>query len=177
MLKGTPVTQQMNTRNLLFLVGWLAALSPVLAGEARALKRSDVVFMYQSDRQTYLDYGATVLAWGGKPTPKSREAAQGVKLFGSVGMVTEFGRLVSAPSTGWGVAPPPRRMRASVIRAHIEVRADILSLQISRADRAMNTRRRVRRCKERAAARGDEWAAACSEGECFSTTHVECRTG
>lgn len=82
----------MNHRKLLLLAGWLAAVSPTLAGEVRALKQSDVVFMYQSDRQTYADYGATVLAWGGKPTPKSREAAQGVKMFSSVGMVTEFGR-------------------------------------------------------------------------------------
>ncbi len=31
-------------------------------------------------------------AWGGKPTPKSLEAARGVSFFGSVGMVTEFSR-------------------------------------------------------------------------------------
>jgi len=92
MLKGTPVKQQMNIRNPLLLAVWLVAISPTLAGEVRMLKRSDVVFMYQSDRQTYVDYGATVLAWGGKPTPQSREAAQGVKIFSSVGMVTEFGR-------------------------------------------------------------------------------------
>jgi hypothetical protein len=69
---------------------WLAVVAPVPAAETRALKRSDVVFMYDSDRQTYLDYGATVLAWGGTPTPQSREAAAGVRLYGSVGMVTEF---------------------------------------------------------------------------------------
>jgi len=86
------VTQETNHRKLLILVGWLAAISPILAGEVRTLKRSDVVFMYQSDQQTYAHYGATVLAWGGKPTPQSREAAQGVKIFSSVGMVTEFGR-------------------------------------------------------------------------------------
>ncbi|MBI5384012.1 MAG: hypothetical protein HZA90_04925 [Verrucomicrobia bacterium] len=56
------------------------------------LKRSDVVFMYQAERQTYQDYGATVLAWGGRPTAKSLEAARGLKFFGSVGMVTEFNR-------------------------------------------------------------------------------------
>jgi hypothetical protein len=61
-----------------------------LAAESRALKRSDVVFMYEADRQTYLDYGATVLAWGGIPTPQSREAGAGVRLYGSVGLVTEF---------------------------------------------------------------------------------------
>jgi len=56
------------------------------------LKRSDVVFMYQAGRQTYQDYGATVLAWGGRPTAKSLEEAKGLKFFGSVGMVTEFSR-------------------------------------------------------------------------------------
>jgi hypothetical protein len=48
--------------------------------------------MYQADRQTYRDYGATVLAWGGRPTAKSLEEAKGLKFFGSVGMVTEFSR-------------------------------------------------------------------------------------
>ena len=56
------------------------------------LKRSDVVFMYQASRQTYEDYGATVLAWGGKSTAKSLEDAKGLKFFGSIGMVTEFSR-------------------------------------------------------------------------------------
>jgi hypothetical protein len=40
------------------------------AGAAPALRRSDVVFMYEADRATYADYRATVLAWGGTPTPK-----------------------------------------------------------------------------------------------------------
>jgi len=75
---------------LLALTCWLAVIPSTLAAEKRALKRSDVVFMYDADRQTYLDYGATVLAWGGIPTPQSREAAAGVRLYGSVGMVTEF---------------------------------------------------------------------------------------
>jgi len=48
--------------------------------------------MYQADAKTYADYGATVLAWGGKPTPASLEQAKGVTFFGSVGMVTEFSR-------------------------------------------------------------------------------------
>lgn len=72
------------------------SLFPVLASDSPAplpvLKRSDVVFMYQASRQTYEDYGATVLAWGGKPTTKSLEEAKGLKFFGSVGMVTEFSR-------------------------------------------------------------------------------------
>ncbi len=74
------------------MICWLAAIPTALAGDARVVKRSDVVFMYQADQATYADYGATVLAWGGKPTPKSLEAAEGVRFFGSVGMVTEFSR-------------------------------------------------------------------------------------
>ena len=65
-----------------------------LAGSAQipVLKRSDVVFMYQASRQTYQDYGATLVAWGGRPTAKSLADAEGLKFFGSVGMVTEFSR-------------------------------------------------------------------------------------
>lgn len=63
-----------------------------VSAHAAVLKRSDVVFMYQADRDTYAKYGATALAWGSKPTPQTREAAAGLKFFGSVGMVTEFGR-------------------------------------------------------------------------------------
>ena len=72
---------------------WLVAVSSVVAAEP-VLKRSDVVFMYQAGRPTYEAYGATVLAWGGKPTPQAKvDAAEaGVRFFGSVGMVTEFGR-------------------------------------------------------------------------------------
>lgn len=77
---------------LLSFTCWLAVISPAPAADIRALKRSDVAFMYEADRQTYLDYGATVLAWGGTVTPRSREAAVGVEVFGSVGMVTEFDR-------------------------------------------------------------------------------------
>jgi hypothetical protein len=62
------------------------------AGQIPVLKPSDVVFMTQADRQAYEDYGATAVAWGGKPTPQSLEQARGLKFFGSVGMVTEFGR-------------------------------------------------------------------------------------
>ncbi len=56
------------------------------------LRPSDVVFMYQAPREIYEDYGATLLAWGGTPTPESLQQAAGIKYFGSVGMVTEFNR-------------------------------------------------------------------------------------
>lgn len=56
------------------------------------LKRSDVVFMYEAGRDAYQAYGGTVLAWGGKPTEESLRNAEGLKFFGSVGMVTEFQR-------------------------------------------------------------------------------------
>jgi hypothetical protein len=70
---------------------WLAGAGGGWA-QIPVLKRSDVVFMYQTGRATYEEYGATVLAWGGTPSPKSIEEAGAVKFFGSVGMVTEFNR-------------------------------------------------------------------------------------
>lgn len=72
-------------------VGILASFNTAPA-QIPVLKRSDVVFMYQAGRQTYEDYGATVLAWGGRPTEQSLREAAGLKFFGSVGMVTEFSR-------------------------------------------------------------------------------------
>jgi hypothetical protein len=78
--------------SLFCLVGLLASLLPPAYGQVPVLKRSDVVFMYQANRQTYADYGATVLAWGGTPRAKSLEEAEGLTFFGSVGMVTEFSR-------------------------------------------------------------------------------------
>lgn len=61
------------------------------AGDA-VLRRSDVVFMYEASAEAYAACGATVLAWGGEPTPASLKAAAGVAWHGSVGMVTEFAR-------------------------------------------------------------------------------------
>jgi Beta-galactosidase len=60
------------------------------------LKHSDVIFMYQAGADVYRQYGATVLAWGGKPTEASLAAGReaGVRMFGSVGMVTEFARFI-----------------------------------------------------------------------------------
>jgi hypothetical protein len=68
------------------------ALPLAASAQIPVLKHSDVVFMYQANRQTYEDYGATVLAWGGTPKRESLAEAKGIKFFGSVGMVTEFGR-------------------------------------------------------------------------------------
>jgi hypothetical protein len=70
----------------------LAALAAAfdLTAAGPVLRESDVVFMYEGSRETYEAYGTTVLAWGGTPNPKSREAARGIRFFGSVGMVTEF---------------------------------------------------------------------------------------
>lgn len=65
------------------------------------LRRSDVVFMYQAERAAYADYAATVLAWGGTPTPESLEAARGVAFYGSVGMVTEFAAYHGRFPTTW----------------------------------------------------------------------------
>jgi hypothetical protein len=77
---------------LLSLLAFLLLMPSLFATSSGVLKRSDVVFMYQADRGTYVEYGATVLAWGGNPTPESLEEARGIKFFGSVGMVTEFSR-------------------------------------------------------------------------------------
>lgn len=60
--------------------------------ETSPLKRSDVVFMYQAPREIYEGYGATVMAWGGTPTPETLATTKGMLFFGSVGMVTEFSR-------------------------------------------------------------------------------------
>lgn len=76
----------------LLIVGLSFTCGLAWAGPLPVLQRSDVVFMYEADRQTYADYGATVVAWGGRPTARSLEAARGLKFFGSVGMVTEFSR-------------------------------------------------------------------------------------
>jgi hypothetical protein len=48
--------------------------------------------MYEADHKTYEEYGATAVAWGGKPTAKALEESRGLKFFGSIGMVTEFAR-------------------------------------------------------------------------------------
>lgn len=61
------------------------ALPPVM-------RRSDVVLMGAADRQAYRDYGAAIVAWGGKPTPEALRQAEGVRYYASVGMVTEFGQ-------------------------------------------------------------------------------------
>ncbi len=84
----------MGLRKMVVMValGLVPVMSPGAPAPLPVLKRSDVVFMYQAGRETYQDYGATILAWGGKPTAKSLEEAKGLKFFGSVGMVTEFSR-------------------------------------------------------------------------------------
>jgi len=73
---------------ILTLLGFVTA--GTLVAHGAVLKQSDVVFMYQAGRSIFGEYGATVLAWGGKPTARSRAEAEGVTWFGSVGMVTEF---------------------------------------------------------------------------------------
>jgi hypothetical protein len=79
-----------------FRILWALGLAALLTFSGRAeravLKPSDVVFMYQAPRSVYEAYGATVLAWGGTPTPESLKTAAGIRFFGSVGMVTEFAR-------------------------------------------------------------------------------------
>jgi hypothetical protein len=74
------------------VLGVLWACASAAPAQMQVLKRSDVVFMYQAGRETYEDYGATFLAWGGEPTPRLLAEARGMRFFGSVGMVTEFNR-------------------------------------------------------------------------------------
>ena len=64
----------------------------VSAAAEPALRRSDVVFMYDDPKQ-YEAYGCTVLGWAGSADPRRVEAAhaKGVRLFASsVGFLTEF---------------------------------------------------------------------------------------
>jgi hypothetical protein len=46
--------------------------------------------MYEAEPEVYAEYGVTVLAWGGRPSPRTAAAAKGVAWYGSVGLVTEF---------------------------------------------------------------------------------------
>jgi hypothetical protein len=78
--------------NAILTLGIATVLLSVSPEPQAVLRHSDVVFMYQSDRATYAQYGATVVAWGGKPTAASLAEAKGLKFLGSVGMVTEFSR-------------------------------------------------------------------------------------
>jgi hypothetical protein len=63
---------------------------------ARAIRRSDVVFMYDNPKM-YEPYGCTVMGWGGWANAKRIELAhsKGVRLFScSVGFRTEFRRVI-----------------------------------------------------------------------------------
>lgn len=73
-------------------IAFSAALVQAVYTGASVFDRSEVVFMYQADANTYAEYGATVVAWGGKPRPENLEGVKGPRFFGSVGMVTEFSR-------------------------------------------------------------------------------------
>ncbi len=73
----------------------LLAVGCVMAGE-RALRRSDVVFMYDNPK-LYQAYGCTVLGWAGWPKASHIEQAHasGVRLFhSSIGFLTEFRRVI-----------------------------------------------------------------------------------
>lgn len=77
---------------LTFIVGLFAFFESNGLAQIPVLKRSDVILMYQATPSIYAEYGATVLAWGGKPTEKLLQESPGIQFFGSVGMVTEFSR-------------------------------------------------------------------------------------
>ncbi len=74
---------------LFFIVGCAMA-------QERALRRSDVVFMYDNPK-LYQTYGCTVVGWAGRPDAKHIEEAHatGVRLFhSSIGFLTEFRRVI-----------------------------------------------------------------------------------
>jgi len=77
-------------------VWWFILPASLLAQERPAIRRSDVVFMYDNP-QLYEAYGCTVLGWAGSGDAKHVETAhaQGVRLFSaSVGFRTEFARMI-----------------------------------------------------------------------------------
>jgi len=85
-----------------FLLFWTFFIHPMTAATAsadqpqRAIRRSDVVFMYDNPEQ-YEAYGCTVLGWSGWGNAERIELAhsQGVRLFStSVGFLTEFRRVI-----------------------------------------------------------------------------------
>ena len=76
----------------LFAAAAVAADPAPAAPNARAIRRSDVVFMYDNP-SLYETYGCTVMGWAGRANAKHIEAAhaKGVRLFStSVGFRTEF---------------------------------------------------------------------------------------
>ncbi len=81
---------------LFFLCGAVLALSAGPAAAEHALRRSDVVFMYDNPAM-YEPYGCTVLGWAGRTDRDHIRQARdaGVRLFAvSVGFLTEFRRVM-----------------------------------------------------------------------------------
>ncbi|MHB1037147.1 MAG: hypothetical protein ACYC35_20885 [Pirellulales bacterium] len=84
------------TTLLVFVCGVLCFAENALAAQPapaeRALRRSDVVFMYDNPKM-YAPYGCTAMGWAGQSRPERIAAAHeaGVRLFtSSVGFLTEF---------------------------------------------------------------------------------------
>lgn len=73
-----------------------AKVPPANASPPRAIRRSDVVFMYDNPK-LYETYGCTVLGWAGRAERRhiQRAHAKGVRAFSaSVGFRTEFRRVI-----------------------------------------------------------------------------------
>lgn len=85
----------MKTKSVLFallVLAWLASSLVAQADSPRAIRRSDVVFMYDNPAM-YSVYGCTVLGWAGRADRDhiARAHEAGVRLFSvSVGFRTEF---------------------------------------------------------------------------------------
>ena len=73
-------------------LGLLLALALSGHSQAAVLKQSDVVFMYRSGSKNLCRVRRHCPGLGGKPTPESTAQNRGIRVFGSVGMVTEFNR-------------------------------------------------------------------------------------
>ena len=81
---------------LVFLAPPVVSEADSLGASERAIRRSDVVFMYDNPKM-YEAYGCTVLGWagGGKKEHIELAHSKGVRLFStSVGFLTEFRRAI-----------------------------------------------------------------------------------
>jgi len=92
------MTSRSQTWVALFATGLLPGghLSMAAEGKPRAIRRSDVVFMYDNPK-LYEAYGCTALGWAGWTNAKHIEQAhaKGVRQFScSVGFLTEFRRVI-----------------------------------------------------------------------------------
>jgi hypothetical protein len=80
-------------KKLFILLSIVSGAMGLRAQTPALLKHSAVVIQYKASHDVYTNYGVNVLAWGQNMTPKEFQTARdaGVKVFASVGVVTECG--------------------------------------------------------------------------------------